>query len=70
MNTFKRLRMVAGLTQTDIARRLKVSVAAVSLWEAGQTMPAPDKVPALARVLRIPPATLIEALAPSLTPAA
>jgi transcriptional regulator with XRE-family HTH domain len=65
MNTFKRLRMVAGLTQTDVAKRCRVTPA-VSLWEAGKTMPSPDHVPTLARVLRVPPERVVEALAPSL----
>ncbi len=57
--------MVAGLSQKTIAKRLKVSTAAVSFWETGQTMPAPNRVPDLARVFGVPPAVIVEAFAPT-----
>lgn len=44
-------REAAGLSQADVARRLGVSRASVSLWEAGERMPGLDTVYALGAVL-------------------
>jgi transcriptional regulator with XRE-family HTH domain len=40
-----------GWSQTELASRLGVTVSAVSLWEAGRTMPRRDRVAEIAKVL-------------------
>lgn len=35
----KELRIAAGLTQAELAKKLNVDQSAVSLWEAGKTQP-------------------------------
>ena len=37
-------RKMKGLTQSDVAEKLKVSFQAVSLWERGETTPDIDKL--------------------------
>lgn len=38
-NIFKSLRMEAGLTQTDLSKRLKISRSAISMYECGEREP-------------------------------
>lgn len=52
MNQIKKARLVVGLKQTDIAREMGVSSAAVSHWENGYTMPAAGKLKKLAAILK------------------
>ena len=47
-------RIKAGLTQTELARRLKISQAAVGCWETGKTMPRPKSLVRLCEMLDIP----------------
>lgn len=44
------LRKSAGLTQEEVARRLGITTAAVSLWETGKTKPRADALIALAKL--------------------
>lgn len=44
-------RRAKGLTQSDVANRLNVSVQAVSQWESGRTAPSADKLVALSEVI-------------------
>ncbi|ACK82490.1 LexA family transcriptional regulator [Methylorubrum extorquens] len=46
-------RKARGLTQGDIASALKISRPAVGQWESGDTGPDRDRLPALARLLRV-----------------
>ena len=58
-----RARLAAGLTMTQVARSVGVGPATVSRWENGHRMPAPAARARLARVLRLTPAELTDALA-------
>lgn len=49
----KEARKARGLTQGDVASALKISRPAVGQWESGDTGPDRDRLPALARLLRI-----------------
>ena len=44
-------RKAGGMTLQDLADRLGVSGAAVGMWERGETLPAADKLPEIARAL-------------------
>lgn len=50
MNDFKRYRELRGMTQKEVAFRLKVSVQSVSYWETGERMPSYDKLVQLAEL--------------------
>lgn len=49
----KEARKARGLTQGDIASALKISRPAVGQWESGDTGPDRDRLPALAKLLRV-----------------
>ena len=55
-----RWRKESGQTQGDVAAKLKVSIAYVSLIERGSRNPPITTVTALARALGVSPAMLIE----------
>lgn len=65
MSLLRRHRMARGLTQTALARRLKVVPSTVSLWESGQSVPKASLVPQLARILGINALMLTEILQPT-----
>lgn len=67
MTLFRRHRLAAGLDQADIARRLKVTVSAVSLWESGKSVPRARKIPKLAKILGIDAMALTRVIEPELT---
>ncbi|MCX8003345.1 MAG: helix-turn-helix domain-containing protein [Burkholderiaceae bacterium] len=48
-----RARLVAGLSQDGLARTLKITRPAVSLWETGQTTPSQRHLVDIARVLGV-----------------
>lgn len=50
----RQVRLMANLSQRDLAKRLGISSAAVAKWEAGQSYPSGDKLPALASALGVP----------------
>ena len=50
----RQTRLAANLSQRDLAQRLGISSAAVAKWEAGQSYPSADKLPALANALGVP----------------
>src|SRR5438105_1940142 len=52
-------RELAGLTKTDLAGKLDVSVAAVTQWENGTKNPTPENLLALGQVLNVPVALLL-----------
>jgi transcriptional regulator with XRE-family HTH domain len=63
-----RARRIAGLTQTDLARKLRVTTSAVSAWESGIRTPSAGLIPSLADHLDITPAALLDLIeAPALT---
>lgn len=55
-----RERLVPKLTQKDIADELGISDKAVSAWERDGTVPEPDKIPKLRKLLKVPYAWLME----------
>lgn len=69
MTLLRRHRIAAGLDQSDIAKSLKVSVSAVSLWEAGKSIPKAKKIPKLARILGISAMALTRLIDPEPEPA-
>src|SRR5262245_66191862 len=54
----RRAREKAGLSQAELARRIKVSRTAIYLWEEGETAIRNGKVPALAAALGLQPSDL------------
>lgn len=50
----KMLRQSQGLSQTDFAKRLFVTPAAVSQWEKGTTRPDMDKLIKIAKIFSVP----------------
>ena len=49
-----RARKALKLTQTDVAKRMGITKAAVSGWETGDSAPSRDHVVKLSRILKIP----------------
>lgn len=47
------LRENAGLSQEDLARKLRAQQSTVSRWEAGEQVPRPRKIKALSIVLKV-----------------
>lgn len=60
MNQLKLLRVRAGLTQDELAKRVNVDQTAVSRWEKGKNIPLKKWIPALARALDVTEAELEE----------
>jgi len=50
----KTLRISQGLTQTDFAKRLYVTPAAVNQWEKGKTSPDTERLLAIAKEFSVP----------------
>lgn len=50
----KKLRMIQGITQTELAKRLYVTSGAVSQWEKGLTTPDMNRLIALTNVFGVP----------------
>lgn len=55
--------MAAGMTVTELARRLHLSRTTVSMWEGGYRAAARDHWPALGRALQLAPAQVAELFA-------
>ncbi len=51
MNAIERCRIRAGLSQSELAKKLKVTQGAVSQWENCGALPRSDKLPELAKIL-------------------
>lgn len=67
MTLLRRHRLAAGLTQTALAKKLKLKTpSTVSLWESGETIPHPRLIPDLARLLGIDAMTLTRVIEPDL----
>ncbi len=60
MNQIKKARILAGMTQGELAERLSVSKVAVSLWESGKHFPSVKRLSQVAKVLNIAPEKLLE----------
>ncbi len=48
------IRRERGLTQEELARRVRVSMRSVAAWESGSTTPRQRHLRALARALNVP----------------
>ena len=57
-NPITTCRRAVGLTQPQLARKLRVSQQAVSAWERGIAKPAVRLIPRLAKVLKVSAETL------------
>ena len=51
MNNLRKLRLQAGLTQVQLAKKMKVTQASVTAWDTGKSFPTGDKLPKLAKIL-------------------
>ena len=51
LNGFKAARIIAGLTQAEVADKLGVSTVAVCHWESGKTFPRVNRIHEVADVL-------------------
>ena len=51
MNSFKRARLIRGLTQAEEAAGLGVSTVTVSKWELGLSLPKAKRLPEIANFL-------------------
>ena len=51
MNGIEFYRRKAGMTQVQLADKLGISQANVSIWESGKIFPQADKLPILAKIL-------------------
>ena len=60
LNSFKRARLLAGLTPTEVAKALGVSNVAVCQWETGKRMPRVKRLQTVADVLHTTVAELLE----------
>ena len=47
----KSLREKKGLTQEQLAQKLKLDRSTIAKWETGEAMPRADKLPVLAEIL-------------------
>jgi putative transcriptional regulator len=59
MSQIQRLRLKAGLTQGELAKKLGVSEITVRKWEAKVRTPRTKRLKAIAKVLRCNPAELL-----------
>lgn len=55
----RNLRSKQGMTQTELARRVGVSVNAVSAWETGKTFPPKDTIKRICEALGVPTSYLL-----------
>jgi transcriptional regulator with XRE-family HTH domain len=58
-------RVECGLSQRKLAAALAVSQASVSQWLTGQSVPKPERIAQLERVLRLAPNALAKHLGPA-----
>ena len=61
----KELRQRKGMSQTDLAKAMNVSSAAVGKWESGEYQPTTDKLPQLAMLLGVDILSLIHISEPT-----
>lgn len=60
-NMIRTARRKAGLTQVALARKLNVTQAAVGCWEIGRSIPRPETLATLCKLLEIPVEKLLKA---------
>jgi transcriptional regulator with XRE-family HTH domain len=65
MTMLRRYRLARGLDQAKLASVMNVSVAAVSSWETGRSIPKAGRFEKLARVLGVQPLELTQFIQPS-----
>lgn len=65
MSRIGELRRQRGLTQEELARRVRVSVRAVAAWESGDASPRQRNARALARALGVPVESIIDLTSPA-----
>lgn len=53
LNTIKRARIFAELSQTELAEKVGVTPGAVSQWESGATKPSAKRLKRLAKALKL-----------------
>lgn len=56
----KNARLVAGLTQEELAEKVGVEPSTVCLWETNKTKPAPKRYKMIADALKMPTKTIVE----------
>lgn len=59
-DVLRQLRISAGLSQKDIAKKVCVTPQAVSKWERNQSTPDPDQVAIIASMLGVSADTLLD----------
>lgn len=60
MNRIRQLRLQAGLSQSDLARRIGCRQSTLSAMETGKTDPKQTRLEAIARALNVPVSALFE----------
>ena len=60
LNSFKRARLIAGLTQKELAEKLGVSAVSIHKWELGKSFPRVKRLHTVADALNTTVAELIE----------
>lgn len=60
--TLKEMRMSAGLTQEELAKRLGVALATINRWEQGQNIPHAKYIKSLAKELNASPTAVVKEL--------
>lgn len=60
MNNFKRNRLLAGMTQADLAEKLGVSAVTVHKWESGESMPRAKRLKEIAEAMGTTVSNLLE----------
>lgn len=60
INNFKKARLIAGMTQSELADRIGVSTVAVHNWESGRNMPKAKRLNSVACALGTTVETLLE----------
>ena len=60
LNNFKRARLIAGMTQMELAEKLGVSTVAVHNWECGRNLPKAKRLKDVAHALQTTAAYLLD----------
>ena len=60
INSFKKARLISGMTQTELAKTLGVSVNSVCKWEHGKSLPSAKRLKHIAITLGTTVGELLE----------
>ena len=60
MNNFKRARLIAGMTQHELAEKLGVSAVSIHNWESGRNLPKAKRLKDVAHALQTTAADLLD----------